>query len=88
MKIYGEQKYTVKVVVKETCDWCGQEVKRPGYSMYDVDEFSLFWKTGESYPEGGSGPEISVDLCIPCREKLFNLLEARGVKIQRTKWES
>jgi hypothetical protein len=89
MRRYEKQQITETrdVLVEETCDWCGKPISRVGMSMYDVDDFECKQRTGESYPEGGHGPEVIVELCRTCRPKFFTMLEAQGIKVQRGEWE-
>ena len=45
-------------------------------------------RQGVSYPEGGSGTEIEVDLCPTCfKEKLVPWLRSQGATIEEKEWE-
>lgn len=76
------------VLIKETCDWCQEEIKdHLNSNSWGVDDFTLEWKTGTAYPEGGSGQEKEVELCQKCKNKLFELLEKKGIEVQKRDWD-
>ena len=82
---------------ERTCDLCGTKAKHEitgdwGAGCYEVSETELTVevrrKVGESYPEGGSGKEIEVDLCPKCfMEKLVPWLRSQGAKIEEKDWD-
>jgi len=90
----GEMKHIKTVKVPETtrqitdfvtCDLCGVEIT---CGNYEVDEVEISCKTGSSYPEGGCGEEIVVDMCSKCFEnELIPWLKSKGVKIETKPWE-
>ena len=41
-----------EVTISVTCDLCGVEIKEKNY---EIDSVELAYKSGSSYPEGGSG---------------------------------
>jgi hypothetical protein len=91
MKRYEMKKVSClkKMLVEETCDWCGKVINREGVqSMFTVDEFEFRYRTGESYPEGGSGEEYTIDLCLACRPKFLQTLIAQGIRVQRDQWNT
>jgi hypothetical protein len=78
--------HEIEIHVKYWCDWCGKEIVDPG--GYEVDEFQLYWRTGENYGTDGSwGVTKKVDLCNACRDRLFNFLEENKCKVQNNKWD-
>lgn len=65
--------YAKNCVVKTTCDICGEEIKT---KQYEIDEVTIQWKKGSSYPEGGSGETTILDICSKCFEnKILPLLK-------------
>lgn len=76
---------TEQRLYKTTCDVCGDEIKEERYS---AEEVTVKRRTGCSYPDGGSGQEVSVDMCGKCfDEKLVPWLESQGVKPKTEDWE-
>ena len=74
-------------VTKESyvlCDKCGDKISFANYDAFDFD-FSL--KTGNSYPEGGSGEKQEMDLCHTCANKLMELLKLNGYRINTSDWD-
>lgn len=68
-----------------TCDNCYEKI--PGRS-YNVDEVIITYRTGTSCPEGGSGDELSVDMCGKCfKEKLLPWFQSQGVEPQKEAWD-
>lgn len=80
-------------VSERTCDLCGAKQKRPdadewGDSSYDVSEVTIEYRSGSSYPEGGSGTEQRFDVCPKCfKEKLVAWMESQGATITETEWD-
>ena len=76
----------VTVVDKTVCDLCKMEI--PNEGRFVVDEVTVQYKTGNSYPEGGSGETLSVDLCPRCfEERLIPWLESQGAKPETIEWD-
>jgi hypothetical protein len=76
---------TREVVDKVTCDLCGTEINCRGG---DAEEVEVKHRTGFSYPEGGAGEEVSVDLCGKCfDEKLVPWLRSQGVEPRTEDWD-
>ena len=74
-----------EVVVKVTCDLCKKEIKEEGYQ---VNEVTITHRTGDNYPEMGSGEEASVDMCGECFElKLTPWLKSQGAEPLVAEWE-
>lgn len=72
-------------VYKTTCDSCGEEIRE---DTYEVNEVKVSHKTGHSYPEGGSGEKIIVDLCGKCfDEKLIPFLKSIGANPRTEEWD-
>ena len=76
MKHYKEVTSTSRVLAKTTCDVCKEEIVPEG--SYRVEEIEVRHRTGKSYPEGGCGTELDLDICPHCWKNhflpfLFNL---------------
>ncbi len=77
---------TKRVCKKVTCDLCGEETDNSGF---DVDNVEVTCRTGEQYPECGSGEEIEVDMCSDCfKNKLVPWLEEQGATIETKEWSN
>lgn len=75
---------TIEVVHFVICDLCGAKIEE---SSYDVDEVEVRHKTGDNYPEGGSGEETSIDMCGKCfDEKLVPWLRSQGAAPRTEDW--
>lgn len=69
-----------------TCDLCKNKIQHK--SSYDVDEVTVSYRTGRSYPEGGDGTETEFDICNTCfTEKLVPWLIFQGAVPTITPWE-
>jgi len=87
---------TTRTVLAETqCDFCG---KVANHGRWDHSEYSVNYtelkvtvrqKEGHSYPEGGFGTEIIVDMCPECfKDKLIPWINVNGThKIKEKDWE-
>lgn len=66
------------------CDLCGKETDRHDWSAshsYEVEEVTVEYKSGYSYPDDYFYTVIEVDLCPQCfKERLVPWLESQGVK--------
>lgn len=73
------------------CDMCGEKSKRSnnwGDGPYSVNDVTIEHKTGESYPEGGSGEYLRCDLCPTCfKTKLVPWLESQGASVRQEEWD-
>lgn len=76
---------TRDVVNFVACDLCGAKISVRGY---EIDEVEVRHKTGNNYPEGGSGNETSVDMCGKCFDKkLVPWLRSQGVEPRTEDWD-
>jgi hypothetical protein len=72
------------------CDLCGKEAPSPNSYMhpwapgtYDVEDVTIEYKTGSSYPEGTDTTTHTMDMCPDCfKDKLIPWLESQGVKMR------
>jgi hypothetical protein len=93
MKTYKETPVpatTRKDFVSVTCDLCKRVSKFPNFkeSNFDALEIEVKMRTGNSYPEGGSGEEVSFDICPECfQKKLMPFLQAQGAEPTQTEWD-
>lgn len=73
-----------RLVVKTTCDLCGDEVKETGYN---VDEVTITHRTGKCYPDSRFITEITIDLCGYCfNQKLIPWVQVQGGKPSVKEW--
>lgn len=88
MKHYVDVEIPAKIskrLVKTTCDICTKKIEE---ELYTVDEVTIEYKTGSSYPEGGSGDEIGVDMCGKCfNNKLIPWLKEQGANPTTREWD-
>ena len=68
------------------CDLCGNRIEKE--VGYGVNEVTISHRKGDNYPEGGSGEEMSVDMCESCFTlKLIPWLREQGASnIAYTDW--
>ena len=89
MKYYEEIEIPAtkeKRLVKTTCDLCGTVIKT--IDRFDAEEIEVRHKTGSSYQEGGSGEEVSIDMCGKCfDEKLIPWLHEQGCDQKSEEWD-
>ncbi len=83
-----------EVLVETCCDLCGKVAKLGTWekSTYEVNEVEIEvtvrQKDGVSYPDGGWGTELRVDLCPTCfKETLIPFLRQKGAEIEEREWE-
>lgn len=77
---------TTKRLERITCDICSQEIKRK--NCWDVMETEVRYKTGNSYPQGGSGEETTWDICQQCfTDKIIPWLESQGAIGTTKDWD-
>lgn len=77
------------------CDLCGKQAPRItswAEGIYEVNNVeiktTIHHREGSSYPEGGSGTEVNIDLCPDCvKNKLIPWLESQGADIREKEWE-
>lgn len=76
---------TEKVVEKITCDLCGKEISD---TQFKIDDVEICHESGSSYPEGGSGTRIAVDMCGDCfNGKLMPWLKSQGAEPRTEEWD-
>jgi len=87
-----QRSYKDKIVDSINCDVCNRNHPNGHWrrdSSFDIIETEVKLKTGYIYPEGGSGTEISYDICPDCfRNVLIPLFESIGVHPRTEDWES
>jgi hypothetical protein len=77
--------YTKKVEDRVTCDLCGDDIVE---KHHEVNEVTVSYRYGESYPEEGWGQEVKVDMCGKCfKLKLMPWLSSQGVQLIEREWE-
>jgi hypothetical protein len=79
-----EVKYMTDHELYTVCDFCKKEIE---LERFDAFEFTLELKTGDSYPECGSGEVWTIDACQNCAELLFDRLDDDGVIIDKKEWD-
>jgi hypothetical protein len=90
MADHRETRTVVKEVVEvvrdwTTCDFCCAEIKA---AVYEVHEGEIRLKVGSSYPDGGNGTEIRVDVCQGCfHSKVVPWLKSQGVEPIEKEWD-
>jgi len=73
-------------LIKRTCDLCGDTIYPR--EKFDAEEVEIIHTTGNSYPEGGSGEKIKVDMCGNCFDKkLIPWLLKQGCNPVKTEWD-
>ena len=77
-------------IIRVTCDKCGSVIyedgkSMDGYSAYNYDWFE--YKSGTSYPEGGWGEKVILDLCKSCSICLITLMNENGYDTRVEEWE-
>ena len=83
-----------EVLIETCCDLCGAVAKDGDWnkSTYEVNEVEIEvtvrQKDGVSYPDGGWGTELLVDMCPTCfKETLMPFLRQKGAKIEGRDWD-
>ena len=96
MDHYKDVKIPARVksqIYKTTCDLCGKKALDEGLHIwgegkFDATETELRLKTGDSYPDGGYGEVLDIDICPDCfKEKLIPWLKGQGVDCTFKKWD-
>ena len=98
MKKFVKKTVTSEITVceEQCCDLCGTKASKPDHlwqgGTYDIDEteieVTVRQKEGSSYPEGGVGTEIIIDLCPACfKNRLVPGLRSQGAKIEERDWD-
>lgn len=80
---------TRTVTVAYICDLCGDESPTKWEDgNWDTLDINVSMKTGESYPESGSGETIEYDVCPSCfKSKIIPFMESHGAKTRREEWD-
>lgn len=80
---------TRKVCALITCDICKETTKTNWQNEhYDATETEIRLKTGNNYPEGGSGEETTIDICPRCfQEKLIPWVQSHGGEPTTREWD-
>lgn len=92
MRTYREvtyPEYKRQVLSEITCELCRKTTKYE-WKMgdYNLVEVEVRLKTGTSYPEGGMGEEINIDICPSCFEnKLVPWVQSQGGSAEVGDWE-
>jgi hypothetical protein len=85
------RKYDDTIIDSITCDICKKTYSGIDWeklSRYHVLETEVKLRTGQSFPEGGSGEEISFDVCPTCFiEKLIPALKELGAEPTKSEWD-
>jgi len=84
-----------RVCVSITCDLCHRTQEgtdRWEAAMYEINEtqvqITVLQKEGSSYPDGGSGDEVVIDICPECfKGKLIPWVESHGTRVERKDWD-
>ena len=66
------------------CDKCNEIITCGSYNAF---KFEFRHRTGDSYPEGGSGEEDSLDLCQDCAESFIQMLKDNGYRVTTKEWD-
>jgi hypothetical protein len=68
-----------------TCDLCKKKIKS---EKFEVSEVDVKHHAGKSYPESGSGTDVSFDICGKCfDEKLVPWLYSQGAEPLTEDWD-
>lgn len=72
-----------------TCDLCAKTSNADwDEDTYEVLETEVRCKTGNEYPEGGSGTEVTIDICPACfTEKLVPWVKEQGGEPTTKDWD-
>ena len=85
MKTIHIPEATREIVDFVTCDLCGRKIENRSFA---VNEVEVRHTTGSSYPEGGSGEEVVVDMCgTSFNKKLIPWLATQGAKPKPVAWD-
>jgi hypothetical protein len=90
MRRSHKENYTTEITVHDgmTCDLCGKESHFKschtwGTTHFEVQDVTVEWESGHSYPEDRYTLTKFVDVCPDCfRTKLIPWLESQGATIK------
>lgn len=82
-----ETKY--QALVETKCELCGNTTTNKWKTeAFDALEVEVKLKTGSSYPEGGFGEEITIDICPDCfMTKLVPWVKSNGGEPTTKEWD-
>jgi hypothetical protein len=75
IEVSKKEKYDIEVL----CDWCGEKIDYSEW-LYELNNFILKWNVRDR--KNGDDKIKKVDLCVKCREKLFEWLGSQGCAAQ------
>ena len=86
--------HTKEYIAELRCYICGRKAPSPENiypwvkKMYSMCEVEVRLREGTQYPEGGSGQDVSFDVCPKCfKEKLVPALFALGAQPHVMDWD-
>jgi uncharacterized protein with PIN domain len=89
MKVIRKEKQMKEVEVTiekyNLCDKCNEKIEAEDKG--DAFECDFIYKTGISYPEGGSGRKQAMELCQKCAVELVALLRENGYRVTDSEWD-
>lgn len=74
-------------VITESYSLCDKCNKKINIGVHDAFNFELEYKTGDNYPEGGSGDKKEMELCPKCADDCIKLLKDNGYRINESEWD-
>jgi len=80
-----ERKIVEKTLSEVICNKCGEKIFIEIYNVFDCNILNI--RTGDNYPEGGSGDEFTMELCENCTQDMMKLLQENGYHIEKGEWE-
>ncbi len=85
--------YDSEETISITCDICHTKYKDDNWNAdwYKLNEteisITIRHKQGDQYPEGGSGTEMTIDICPKCfTEKLIPWIKSFGTELKEKEW--
>ena len=77
----------VEVILEDfnVCDKCNCKIKKE--SSYDSFICEFAHKTGNNYPDGGTGKNQEMELCQKCAVKCVELLRTNGYRVTDSEWD-
>ena len=88
MKHYEEVIETRRKLMNTTCDICDRDVQWDRKNFSDISETKIYLRTGNTWPEGGSGTTKLIDTCEDCFEtKIIPALRKAGIFLREEEWD-
>ena len=88
MRVVRKEKQMKEVYVTiedyNVCDKCDKKIVKTNW--YDAFKFEFIHKTGDEFPEGGSGDVQTMELCQECAVDLVELLRENGYRVNDSSW--